>query len=467
MANRILIKNACILSMDADVGDFDSADISIDGTAISQVGEELQFADAEVIDAGGKIAIPGFIDCHRHVWQANIRFAASDYSIMEYGGTVRALFQGAYTPDDKYLGNYAGCLEALDAGVTTIVDHDHNVASAAHADAAIRGIRDSRIRAVYCYGMGGVAEQGRLVASFDTPAWKEDDYARIATEHFPDADGRLALGMALNELPFQGIEEIAREVHCARRHGARLITFHLAGTGEEWVKMIGDAGLLGSDMLAVHGFHMTDRELDLLAEHGASVVATIEVEMQMGHGHGVTGRARRHGVNHALGVDVVAAVSGDMFNPMRLSVQMQRALANRRDVERGKLPRTLPVKVRDVLEAATLGGAKAAGLGDRTGSLTPGKEADIVLIDRDRIGMRPQGDPAAAVVLFASLAHVDTVLVAGEIVKRDGRLLGVDEPALFDRLEMSRAGINGRVREVYEEALPILRTFGVPRNFTV
>ncbi len=461
MANRTLIRNACLITMDDELGDFDRADLLVEGAKIAEVGEHLPIDDAEVIDARGKIAIPGLVDAHRHVWQANIRHLTSNFSLMEYAMTVRGFMGEAYTADDKYLGNYAGALEALDAGVTTLIDYDHNIAAPEFADAAIRGTADAGTRSVYCYGMAGVAKEGKLFESFARPEWKEEDYARIASEYFADDDGRLHLGMALNELPFQNEENLEKEVGWARAANARTITFHMSAPdkpGEESIVKLADAGLLGSDMLAVHGFFMSDRDLELLAECGASVVATIESEMQMGMGHGVTARARQFGVNHALGVDIVSNNSGDLFAPMRLSLQTQRAHANQAVIDDGKMVASISIGARKVLEAATLGGARAAGLADRIGSLTPGKEADIVLIDRNRIGMQPIGDAVAAVVLYASLANVDTVLVAGDAVKRDGVLVGVDQADLFERLNASNRALMERIgamRKKLGAALPM------------
>ncbi len=459
MGKPTLIRNACILTMDAELGDFERGEILIEGSKIKDVGAEVevssQAADAiEVVDADGAIAIPGLVDAHRHVWQANIRYQTSNWSMMEYALTVRGFLADTYAPEDKYLGNYAGCLEALDSGVTTLVDYDHNIGAPEFADAAISATADSGVRSVYCYGMGGIAKDGKLFDSFKRPEWKQEDYERIAKTYFSDDTGRLHLGIALNELPFQSVETLNEEVGWAREHGAKAITFHLSARdkeGEENILRLADLGLLGADMLAVHGFFMQDRELELMAEAGASVVATIESEMQMGMGYGATLRAKKFGVNHALGVDIVSNNSGDMFAPMRLSLQTMRAFENQAKVDAGEMVTSISIGAREVLEAATLGGAKAAGLDDRIGSLTPGKEADIVLIDRNRVGMQPVGDPVAAVVLYASLANVDWVMVGGQVVKQGGRLVGVDQPALFERLGNSNKAILDRVAAVHEK----------------
>ncbi len=446
--SRKLIKNACILTMDENIGDFNKADILIEDSKIVQIGSGIDIKDADQIDASCMIALPGFVDCHRHVWQTNLRHATCDWTLNDYVIFIRALWANLYRPEDVYLGNYAGGLEALEAGVTTLVDHAHIMASPEHADAAIRGTKESKVRSVFCYGMWEVPEDGKIFESFTTPKWHFEDFYRIKSTHFSEKDQRVTLGVALNELELAEIDAIHEEIEFSRANGAQLVTIHLNSPTALFVKKISEAGLLGSDMLMSHGYYLTDEELRLLEKCDASVVATPDTELQMGMGSGITMRARKAEVNYTLGADISSNNSGDLFNQMRLSLQAQRAFNDQQTVDSGKWITQVAVKVRDVLESATIRGAKGAGLDSRIGSLTPGKEADIVLINRNCLSMVPEGDPAASVVMYASTGNVDTVMVSGEFVKKDGKMIGVDEPLLFDQLRTSNKFLMKKASEI-------------------
>jgi len=463
-SNRLCIRNAVVVTMDQQLGNFGKADALVEGTKIVAVGENLNAEGAEVINADGMIAMPGFVDCHRHVWQSNMRHVASNWTLMQYLLASRVAYAGAYRVEDMLLGQYAGTLEALDAGVTTVVDHAHNLASPEHVDAALEGTKKSGIRTVFCYGMGKVLKDGNLFEDNASPAWHFDDLRRVSAQHFDSADAHY-LGVALNEIPFSTIDSLRKEIETARELGARLITFHMSLPGAESVFQLAEAGLLSSDMLVTHGFFLTDRELELLAKHGASVVCTPDSELQMGMGYGITTRARRFGVNYSLGVDIVSGNSGDLFSQMRLSLQTQRAFHNQELINAGEQPKAVNVSVRDVLESATMGGATAAGLGDEVGSLTPGKEADIILLNCNRVGLQPMGDPETTVVMHAGVGDVDTVIVGGSIVKQSGRLVGVDESQLFAQLNQSRNEILERVRAIDPNVINKLRPMGFPDLF--
>jgi cytosine/adenosine deaminase-related metal-dependent hydrolase len=197
------------------------------------------------------------------------------------------------------------------------------------------------------------------------------------------------------------------------------------------------AGLLGPDFLFVHGSGLSDADLRLISDAGASVVSTPETELQMGMGFPVLPRVLDAGGKAGLGIDIVSNNSADMFTQVRLCIQVQRALENDALEKKGLAPKVIRRTVRDYLEAATIGGARAIGLESRTGSLTPGKAADLIMIRADTVNMVPVVDPLSSVSFCANVGDVDTVMVSGKILKKDGRLLGVDWPGTADRLRES------------------------------
>jgi 5-methylthioadenosine/S-adenosylhomocysteine deaminase len=458
MTAKMLIKGGHILSMDATIGDFVGDVLVVDGK-IAAVAPTIDAGDAEIVNAAGMIVLPGFVDTHRHFWQTQLRGIAADWSLFEYVVLMRHGFSTSYDAEDAYIGNHVGALEALNAGVTSIVDHSHLQISEAHSDALVQGLKDAGIRGIFCYGMyENPRREGDQVASTVVHQGISDFHhtnaRRVRDTFFTGGDELLRFGVASTEwsrLTETGpaVEEIGllRTLEPAR------ISIHI-GTGiNEQVRFIPDlaaAGLLGDDLLFSHGAHLTDGDLELLARHGGFLSTTPDTELQMGMGYPVAERVARSGKEPSLGADIVSNVGGDLFAQMRLLLQVWRFNDYQQE---GFLPMTPRHPVREMVRMATLGGATAAGLSDRVGSLTPGKAADIVLIRTDAINMAPMNDAAAAVVFYANPSDVDSVFVAGRAVKRHGALCGHDWPATRARLLASRDRIMTRYARVETKGL--------------
>jgi cytosine/adenosine deaminase-related metal-dependent hydrolase len=391
--------------------------------------------------------MPGFVDTHRHTWQTAMRGICADWTLLDYFRGIRLNISTEYRPEDVYAGNYVGALEALDAGVTTVLDFSHCLNSPAHADEAVRGLRDAGLRAIFAYGFYPVPLAEPVFTSHDM---RLADARRVRSEHFSAGGGMVGMGVALTELGLVPFESTQKELETALELDV-LATAHIGTvTDEAWpreIEILHAGGLLGPGQVHVHCNACTERELALIAASGASVSVTPETEMQMGMGFPITGRALACGLRPTLGCDVISNNSGDMFAQMRLGLQMQRALDNDVELRRMEMPRALEISVRDVLEFATIDGANALGLGSTVGSLTPCKAADIVLIRTDGLNFAPWNDAAASVVLHAGPRDVEAVLVAGRVVKRDGQLAGSDLARARRLAEDSRDRILSAVGE--------------------
>jgi 5-methylthioadenosine/S-adenosylhomocysteine deaminase len=422
-ADRLLIKGGHVLTLSASLGDFERADVLVEGERIVAVQPEIDVTDCEVLDADAAIVMPGFVDTHRHTWQTALRGICADWTLQDYFRGIRLNISTELGPEDMYAGNYVGALEALDAGVTTLLDFSHCTNTPDHADEAVRGLVDAGIRGVFAYGFYPVP--------LAEPWFKEhgeriEDARRVRAERFPSPGGRLEMGIALTELGLVPLDATRQEVSTARELEA-LVTAHIGTVGDPtWpreVELLHAEGLLDARQVHVHCNACSDSELRLIADCGASVSVTPETEMQMGMGFPITGRALACGLRPGLGCDIVSLGSGDMFNQMRLGLQMQRALDNDSVLRQGALPETIRLTAVEMLRLATIDGAAAMRLDARVGSLEPGKLADMILIRTDGLRFTPWNDPVAAVVLHANAGDVDTVLVGGRIVKRGGRLL--------------------------------------------
>jgi cytosine/adenosine deaminase-related metal-dependent hydrolase len=429
---RLLIQNGFVVSLDHQVGIQASSDVLVEDGVITAIGPRLPSADTEIIDASGTIVLPGFVDTHRHLWETNLRGVLPACSLSDYMGAIVGQYGCRYRPEDVLSGNTWGALEALNAGVTTVVDWSHISNTPEHADAAIQALRDTGIRAMYAYGT-----PSDFAFLGDPTRTHPDDARRVRSEYF-SSDGLLTFALALRGPGLCEPEVVAQDWRFARELDAR-ITVHLGmrwpGLQIEGIQDLHAAGLLGPDTTYVHVNTNTDAELALIADSGGSASISPYVEMIMGHGHPPVGRLLAQGVTPSLSVDVTTTVPGDMFT------QMRTALAQERDAHFVDEPEAVfapALTHEDVLRFGTIAGAAACGLDHKVGTLTPGKEADIVLLRADAVNTFPVVDPVATAVVSADTSNVDTVIVRGVVRKRHGELVGVDLPALRARVETSR-----------------------------
>jgi cytosine/adenosine deaminase-related metal-dependent hydrolase len=435
--NRTVIRDAAIVSMDPEVGDIDRGDILIEGARIAAVGKALAVGDAQEVDALGMIAIPGFIDTHRHTWEAPVHGILANGTHRDYSDVILSKIKDAMRAEDAYAATLAGSIEALDSGVTTLLDWNHvSGHTPDHADASVAALREAGLRAVFAWAPRFSAwEDDEFPSKKSIP---EAEAWRLRKTYFSSDDQLVTLALGARGPRFCSPETVAEDWRIARDVGMR-ITFHVGidGVGPEvrsWhpVQDLHDQGLMGPDTTYIHCCTCTDHELKLMADTGGTASVAASVEMQMGIGVPPVGRLLDAGVRPSLSVDVVVATPGELFTQMRVVYNTQRLLDYMENsgmlVGRGEQREdwTPRVETRDVLEFATIAGARANGMEHKTGSLKPGKEADIVLIRTDGWNMMPVADPVGAVVNFATPADVDTVFVAGKMMKRGGKLLHVD-----------------------------------------
>jgi 5-methylthioadenosine/S-adenosylhomocysteine deaminase len=422
MTTKTLIRGGTVVSMDSQIGDL-TGDVLIEDDKIVSVEPNIS-ADAEVIDATDCIVIPGFVDTHRHTWETAIRGCAPNATLDDYFVEVLDTFAPAYRAEDVHASNVAGSLECLNAGITTLVDWSHINNTSDHADAAVTALQETGIRAQYAYGSANLSLADYWFNS--SIAIPGDDVRRVRDTYFSSDDGLLTMGLATRGSGFCQEEVVRSEWKLARELGIP-ITIHvsmgrLAGRFA-MIKTLDEYGLLGPDTTYIHCCHLSDEEWQLVKDSGGKISIAPHVEMQMGHGWPPMLKSLRMGLRPSLSIDVVTTVPGDMFTAMRAAFAADRARVHAEKYEPNEQVPKDVLTAREMLEAATIDGASAAGLEDRTGSLTPGKQADIVIIEAQSLNMVPIIDPVAAVVLSADVSNVDTVLVAGQVMKRDGELL--------------------------------------------
>ena len=421
---KTLIKNGHVISMDEQLGDIASGDVLIENERIVEVGLDLQADDAETIDASDMIVMPGFVNAHLHTWQTGIRGTSGDLTIMGYIGRIIAQCAPLYTPDDMRISNLVGALNQINAGTTTLFDWCHNNRTPEHTDAAIDGLIESGIRAVFGHGTPKPEpKDGEVIDAEVTQPRAEVE--RLRNGPFASDDGLVTLALVIPGPDFTTYEVTRHDIELAREFGL-ISSAHIWGSPmrvtKDGIYRLAEDKLLGPDFNLVHGCFLSDDELKILVDAGVSVTVTAEVEMQSSGGNPLTGRLLSLKALPSIGADVETMVSGDMFNVMRIGLDHQRALDSQQALRDGKRSETYTINGRDALEWATVGGARALKLEHRIGTLAPGKQADIVLIRTTDINLVPVKYPVESVVFHANASNVDTVLIAGTAVKRDGKL---------------------------------------------
>jgi len=424
--SRILLKGGMVLTMDRNVGDFDNADVLIEGKKIAAVQPNLK-ADAQVIDASNTIVMPGFIDTHHHQYETILRSILADGLLAgpkSYQSEIQGILTPAYRPEDAYISELVASLSQINAGVTTGVDTSQVSHTPEHTDACIDGLAKAGRRTLFAYSQG-----------VGSGAQYPQDIRRLRKRYFSSDDQLLTLAMGGG--PDAAVWALAREV------GAPIVN-HIVGNSAA-LEQLGKAGLMRADNEYIHCVRLTDAAWKFIADTGGKVSIATAIEMQMRHGMPPIQTALDYGIRPSLSVDVETNMSADMFTVMRSTFTLHRTLINERALAgEQKLPRLLTC--RDVLEMATIDGARVSHLDHKVGSLTPGKEADIVMLRTDSINVTPLNNAPGAVVTLMDTSNVDTVLIAGKVVKRNGRLVGVDLSSIRRTVEASRDAVLARAK---------------------
>jgi 5-methylthioadenosine/S-adenosylhomocysteine deaminase len=472
---RYVIRGGSVMSMDPKVGDFAEADVLIQGKTILAVGPNLPAGTADVIDARGRIVMPGFIDTHHHQFETALRsFLADGVLINDGSGTpsgsttyfefILNKFAPVYRPQDVYINELFGALSQLDDGVTTVHDVSQIHHTPQHSDAAIQALFDSGRRSAFGYFEGA----GSNPANYAYP----QDAFRIKKQFFSSSDqlvsmimgGEVYLGAQIYQQSWTIGRQLGLQIaaHILSPFGIRPILDQLAqgqggvGPGGQPPGKLG----IGPDNLFIHMTGMSDQGWQAVHDAGAQVSVAFPIEMNMRHGMPPILKLQSLGMEPSLSVDVECTMTADFFTQMRVCMNLQRAIVNQMVLDQGLPPDPVdwglpagaagnpwptpaagipaPLTTRDVLRFATMNGAKALRLDGKTGSLTPGKEADIIILDATRINVAPLNQVPGAVVSLMDRTNVETVIVAGKLRKWQGQLLDVDLNRLRQQLEASR-----------------------------
>lgn len=459
----ILISGGTVVTMDPAVPDLVRGDVLIRGRRIVEIGADLSAAargGAIVVDASNSIVMPGFHDTHRHCWQNQLRRLIPDCDDnAAYLQVTHEWLGHYYTPDDIYVGNMISVLGALDSGITTMMDVFHNPRTPEHSDAAIEAFQDTGIRGVH-------VSCGVLAGEWDHN-WP-GDLPRIRDTYFSSDDQLLTLrfGTIGAEFAADYIRLDSDKILMARELGIDLTSDGVVGPAcSARIKKFAREGLLGPHLTFIHCLDLDDEAWKLLADHGVNVSIPATSDAVIGIYSSIPSiqQALDAGIRPSLSIDVEVCLTPDMFTQMRTVHAMQRAsVFNRRYLGEPDLPEALTVK--DVLELATVSGARANGVLDRTGTLTPGKQADLILLGAEDFNSMPLNNAYGTIVSGADTKNVEAVFVAGEVKKFEGKLVGWDLASVRRRVHESRDRIladAGFELDVFNQTVGLRKTYGM------
>jgi cytosine/adenosine deaminase-related metal-dependent hydrolase len=414
--------------MDAHLTVHDDADVLVVGNLIAAVGPRLEVPDdAQEVDARGGIVMPGMIDTHRHMWQTAMRGYGADWTLTQYFVWYYLEHGKKFRPEDIAAGNRLAALEALEAGVTTVVDWSHGLQSVDHAEAAVDALRSVPGRYLLAYGniQAGPWE------------WTADPAVRSFLERHRDGSGGVdGLQLAFDvtgdpTFPEKAAFEVARELGLP-------VTTHAGvwgATNDDGIRLMHENGFMGPETVYVHAASLTTDSYHRIAATGGSVSVSTESEQSAGQGYPPTWQVRRHGIPVSLSMDTSVWWSGDLFSAMRTTLGADRSREHFEAHLKGDTVTHVQLRAQDVVGWATSGGARALGRDD-LGSLEAGRKADVVLIKNENSPVSfPLLNPYGHVAFQAQRGDVHTVLVNGRAVKYAGRLVDVDLAAIRTQAE--------------------------------
>jgi len=428
----ILLKDGIVLSLDPQVGDFAKADLLIQGKKIMAVGPNLSApAHALVVNASGMIIMPGFVDTHHHQYETVLRGIIADgmwgsnqdrLPLRNYTSVLQQTFTPLYTPADVRIAELLASLSQINDGVTTTVDTSQVQLTSEHTDAGIAGLKESGRRCLFAYGAGGA----------DGARRNPLELARLRKQYFSSDDQLLTLAMNAAVTP--------EMFQVARTAGVPTVSHCQGGNFNE--PAIIRSGLMGPDHEYIHCTRVSKEMLKAIADTGGKVSLAVAIEMQMGHAYPPLQQCLDLGIRPSLSVDVECNMTSDSFTQMRAAFTWQRALANQRTIEGEKDPPRL-LTCREVIEFATIDGAKCAHLDAKIGTLKPGKQADIVMLTTG-LNVTPLNNVPGAVVTLMDTSNVDSVFIAGKLMKWQGRLVGVDVNRILQEANKAAEGLIAR-----------------------
>lgn len=422
---NILIKNTTLITMNKQKQVLENIDIAIEKDKIKYIGDiGKDFKAEKTIDGRDKITMPGLINTHTHIPMSLFRNYADDLPFWEWLYEKILPLEKKLTEEGVYCGSMLAIAEMIKSGITSFVDMYFFI------EEITKAVEETGIRGFLALSVtDGDDNQAREQNLQDTKDLIEKLHGQ--------ADGRINIRISPHA-PYSCSDELLVELAKISKQYDKGINIHLSESekeigdsfekyGKSPVERLNDLGLLDVSTLAVHCVHLSDKDIDILAEKNISVSNNPGSNLKLGNGFARVDDLLNHGVNVCLGTDGAASNNNlNMFEEISLASLINKGLT--------KNPESVPAY--KALEMATINGAKAIGKESEIGSIEIGKKADIIMIDIDKPHFYPRNNPVASLVYSAQASDVDTVLVDGEILMKEGEFVTIDLQNIMQNAEI-------------------------------
>ncbi len=431
----LIIKNGYVITMDPQRRIIEHGSVAVEGGRVKAVGKEIEESADTVIDASGKAVLPGLINAHTHLSMTLLRGMADDMAIMPWLQDVIWPAEKRMTEKHCYTGALLGCLEMIKSGTTCFADMYFFMNDVAKA------VAKTGLRASLSYG----------IIEMDDITRRESEIKageKFVKSHHGAANGRIQ-AMFGPHAPYTCSPEcLTRVKELAKKYEVG-IHIHLAETkanvdamnqryGKRPVEHLQDLDFLGPEVLAAHCVWLTEEEIGHLRGSGTKPVHNPVSNMKLGSGVAPIPEMLESGIPVALGTDGAASNNSlDMFSEMKFATLLNKS--HRSD------PTAVPAQA--VLEMATINGAKALGLEEEIGSIELGKRADLVLVDLKKPHLTPSHSVVSNLVYNSVGSDMDTVLVNGNAVMQERKVLTLDEKTVLEKAQEAAADLVGGEQE--------------------
>lgn len=436
----LLIANATIVSMDAAHRVIQDGAIAISGDRISALGGTGdilgRYSGQRTIEARGKYLYPGFVSTHTHLFQTMLKGLGRDKPLFEWlDGSIRRALRN-FDEETIYYAALLGLMEAVRSGTTTVTDYQYCHSSPGMDESVIRAYLDLQVRGVLCKAHAEVSGFPDEIALNYVET--EDDHFRELEDLCIKYQGHPLIGMSLGPgIIWDQTKDGFLRTREFADHFKIPITMHLAETesddryaietyGMSCVDFLESCGLLGPDFVAVHAVHVAEEDIRRFRDYGVKISHCPVSNMLLASGAAPVRRYLEEGITVSLACDGAASNdTQDMLDVMRIAA-LKHKLVNR-DASAVTAPQ--------ILEMATMGGARALGMESRIGSLEEGKMADMFIWAANDCRAVPVNDPISSLVYSSDSHNVETTIIAGKVVLDDGALVGPDEDETLRKVQ--------------------------------
>lgn len=452
--SQILIKNGYVISMNKNREIFKNGSVLIEDDKIKAVGKvepSLVNADAEIYDAQGKIILPGLVNTHVHLSQQLGRGVADDVVLLTWLRERVWPYESSFNYEDSLISSTACCVELIKTGVTTFLE-----AGGQYVDAMAEAVEKCGLRA--CLSKSTMDEGEGLPKAWQKTTQEELDFQEELFKKYNDtADGRIKIWFGLRTI-FNNSDELIKGtktladkyntgIHMHVLEVKEEMDYTRATRGETTVEHMNRLGVLGPNLVAAHTVWLTEREIDLFRLYDVKVSHNPGAAMKVVLGFAKIPEMLEKGIAVSIGTDGA---------PSNNRMDMMRDMYLTSLIHKGRTLNPKTVSAEQVLEMATINGARCALMEKEIGNLEVGKKADLIILNPDTIHSLPVIDPVANIVYAMSSENVESNMCNGKWLMKNREILFLDEKDLLEKVKIQNKKVMDKAGIVIPDRFPVI-----------